>query len=379
MLKYYLDKTGKVIKSILFPSSEFVDTEPRPGSLNPITSGAVAGIEQQTSANIAEAFSTSSTYAIGEVVIGPDGKLYQCTTAVTTAGEWDPDDWDETSLASVLAESGVNDIDFIGTGDDASAVAGKDQAGAKTASSCVAFGYGNMKNSGAAKNVAFGKENLQNSTGIGNCAFGYHAIYRGTTGTMNSAFGSEALDDDTTGSYNTGFGAYSLQRNSQGTNNTAVGYRALKGDVEPFDESASWSYNVAIGYDSLALIKSGAYSNVAIGSEAAKNIGNGKGNVAIGSGALKGVTGVENCIAIGKNSATAADGNAQLWIGASGSANLTKNNIIIYGEMSPSDMSAQFLRINGQIELPNLPTSDPQIAGRLWNDNGVLKISAGNV
>lgn len=42
MLKYYLDKTGKVIKSILFPSSEFVDTEPREGSLNPITSGGVS-------------------------------------------------------------------------------------------------------------------------------------------------------------------------------------------------------------------------------------------------------------------------------------------------------------------------------------------------
>lgn len=42
MLKYYLDKTGKVIKSILFPSSEFVDTEPREGSMNPVTSGGVA-------------------------------------------------------------------------------------------------------------------------------------------------------------------------------------------------------------------------------------------------------------------------------------------------------------------------------------------------
>lgn len=42
MLKYYLDKTGKVIKSILFPSSEFVDTEPRAGSLNPVTSNGVA-------------------------------------------------------------------------------------------------------------------------------------------------------------------------------------------------------------------------------------------------------------------------------------------------------------------------------------------------
>lgn len=47
MLKYYLDKTGKVIKSILFPSSEFVDTEPREGSLNPLASGAVANVMPQ--------------------------------------------------------------------------------------------------------------------------------------------------------------------------------------------------------------------------------------------------------------------------------------------------------------------------------------------
>ena len=47
MLKYYLDKTGKVIKSILFPSSEFVDTEPREGSLNPLASGAMAGVVPQ--------------------------------------------------------------------------------------------------------------------------------------------------------------------------------------------------------------------------------------------------------------------------------------------------------------------------------------------
>ena len=77
------------------------DTKPTKGSLNPVTSD---GISTQSD-NIAEAFSASSTYAIGEVVIGPDGKLYQCTTAVETAGEWDPEDWDETSLGDILFTS----------------------------------------------------------------------------------------------------------------------------------------------------------------------------------------------------------------------------------------------------------------------------------
>ena len=77
------------------------DETPTPGSLNPVTSGGVATVSE----NIAESFSASSTYAIGEVVIGPDGKLYQCTTAVETAGEWDPEDWDETSLGDILFTS----------------------------------------------------------------------------------------------------------------------------------------------------------------------------------------------------------------------------------------------------------------------------------
>ena len=81
------------------------DETPTPGSENAVTSGGVAEIVAKQSSNIAESFSASSTYAIGEVVIGPDGKLYQCTTAVDTAGEWDPEDWDETSLGDILFTS----------------------------------------------------------------------------------------------------------------------------------------------------------------------------------------------------------------------------------------------------------------------------------
>ena len=87
-------------KTVNISTLEF-DTKPTKGSFNPVTSDGIA----TQSDNIAEAFSASSTYAIGEVVIGPDGKLYQCTTAVETAGEWDPEDWDETSLGDILFTS----------------------------------------------------------------------------------------------------------------------------------------------------------------------------------------------------------------------------------------------------------------------------------
>ena len=46
---------------------------------------------------IAPAFSTSSTYDLGDYVIY-NGKLYECTTAVSTAGAWDSNDWTESKV-----------------------------------------------------------------------------------------------------------------------------------------------------------------------------------------------------------------------------------------------------------------------------------------
>lgn len=46
---------------------------------------------------IAPAFSESSTYALGDYVMH-DGKLYECTTAVTTAGAWVAANWTESKV-----------------------------------------------------------------------------------------------------------------------------------------------------------------------------------------------------------------------------------------------------------------------------------------
>lgn len=46
---------------------------------------------------IAPAFSTSSTYALGDYVMY-NGKLYECTTAVTTAGAWVSGSWTESKV-----------------------------------------------------------------------------------------------------------------------------------------------------------------------------------------------------------------------------------------------------------------------------------------
>ena len=46
---------------------------------------------------IAAAFSTTSTYALGDYVMY-NGKLYECTTAVTVEGAWDASNWTESKV-----------------------------------------------------------------------------------------------------------------------------------------------------------------------------------------------------------------------------------------------------------------------------------------
>ena len=63
-------------------------------------------------------------------------------------------------------------------------------------------------------------------------------------------------------------------------------------------------------------------------------------------------------------------------IGKSSATSLTTvlNDFKVNGHISGSGN----LKINGsQVDFTNLPTSDPSVAGRLWNDSGTLKISAG--
>lgn len=49
--------------------------------------------------SIAEAFSTTSTYSVGDYVTH-NKVLYRCTTAVTTAGDWDSTKWTATNVMS---------------------------------------------------------------------------------------------------------------------------------------------------------------------------------------------------------------------------------------------------------------------------------------
>lgn len=68
--------------------------------------------------NIADAFSTSSTYAVGDIVIY-NNTLYICTTAVSTAGAWDSSKWTATSVEALLAlKANTNQVVRLDTNTD---------------------------------------------------------------------------------------------------------------------------------------------------------------------------------------------------------------------------------------------------------------------
>lgn len=67
---------------------------------------------------IASEYSSSATYAVGDYAVH-SGKLYQCTTAISTAEAWTAAHWTEAKLAddvSQLKEDFTNDIEILANG-----------------------------------------------------------------------------------------------------------------------------------------------------------------------------------------------------------------------------------------------------------------------
>lgn len=66
--------------------------------------------------NIADAFSTSATYAIGDYCIY-ESILYKCTTAVTTAGAWDSTKWTPCVVTDEMGSGGGGSSTLAGLDD----------------------------------------------------------------------------------------------------------------------------------------------------------------------------------------------------------------------------------------------------------------------
>lgn len=191
---------------------------------------------------------------------------------------------------------------------------------------CVAIGFASLNGNKGNKNYGIGTTTLYKTTGAMNLAFGYSAGYGITSGADNVAIG-----------------ANTMYRTQTGKNNVAIGSYALAGAT-----GSDYSNN-----------------NTAIGYSAGRNIGRySQKNVLIGANSAETLSGEDYCIVIGADQDVKAGEDYQLNIGG-----------LIKGSTNPSSMN---LKINGGLNLSMIPTTDPQVAGQVWNDNGTLKISTGS-
>lgn len=186
MLKYYLDKTGKVIKSILFPSSEFVDTEPREGSLNPLASGAMAKVMPQDATKDNPLMTAEDTERMIDSMKPIDAmtlrfefskKDYNPNTAgVGSAGTWTKVDsptlniWDWTNDATDWSNSfkGAfpdtdNEVQVIAAGDTSSVTNVKSMFAGVYVSNPGANGYTLTSRNNVISCVPFDVSNVTNA------------------------------------------------------------------------------------------------------------------------------------------------------------------------------------------------------------------------
>ena len=94
---------NKIVSNINFTSALQTTDKTITGAINEIAQGGGGG--GASTEIIADDFDSTSTYAVGDYVVY-DGKLYKCTTAVTTAGAWDSNDWTETIVMDEVAQGG---------------------------------------------------------------------------------------------------------------------------------------------------------------------------------------------------------------------------------------------------------------------------------
>jgi hypothetical protein len=152
----------------------------------------------------------------------------------------------------------------------------------------TAIGAGALySNTTGIRNTATGFQTLNvNNGGSFNTANGYRALHF-NTGAANTATGASALQDNINASNNTATGFAALLANSTGTQNTATGALALNLN--------NGTNNTADGFQ--ALLNNSGNNNIAIGSNAGRNLTTGSNNIDIGA---FGTAGESNTIRIGK-------------------------------------------------------------------------------
>jgi len=128
----------------------------------------------------------------------------------------------------------------------------------------------------ATKNIAIGDNAARSSTANGHISIGYQAGYSQTSGATNTNIGFFAGYNTTTGGDNTYVG-YQTAYSATGSRNTAMGDGAFGGGF-----GHSGSDNASFGYLALQSPSGASNYNVAMGSEALREIGTKSNNVGIG-------------------------------------------------------------------------------------------------
>jgi len=131
-------------------------------------------------------------------------------------------------------------------------------------------------------NVALGRSALGAITsGPFNTGIGANALTSTSTGQNNTAVGTLSLATNTTGDDNTAIGRNAMRYNTEADGNTAVGKAAL---VNFATTNTGFTYNTAIGYDSLKGVSSSTDGerNTALGALAGDSITTGDDNILIG-------------------------------------------------------------------------------------------------
>jgi hypothetical protein len=266
-------------------------------------------------------------------------------------------------------------------------------------------------NTVGSRNVGIGYISLaENITGTRNIAIGTFALNHNKTGNKNIAIGADSLDKNVSGSENVAIGLQTLYHNVSGSKNTAIGVTALTSTTGSQNTAVGYgalrgcttgSANIALGYCAGYAITTGS-NNFALGVNTLYKLKTGSGNIAIGMQAGRGqgtTEGFKHGVFIGEQTGYSLCNNADYntLIGyhagyyiTSGVNNIcigknaetptpTTSNWVNIGDLyeGSRNTSDKYAKINGGLQLSDIPTSDPAIAGRVWNDNGTLKVSAG--
>jgi trimeric autotransporter adhesin len=188
-------------------------------------------------------------------------------------------------------------------------------------------------------NTGGGSGALATAGGTFNTAYGHVALQANFTGILNTAMGQGALQSNTFGIENTAVGAGALTNNigpnscsNCGSNNTAIGFQAMFSNGSPSNNGGS--FNTAIGNnalfktDGISELKE-AVSNTGMGNSvlAANTIGS--FNTAMGDSSLVNVSGNSNFnIALGSNAGkNLTTGSNNIYLGSVGGAAAESNTM----------------------------------------------------